>query len=267
MVKKQNRSQGNGSAASIITASGGWKRATDPGKRRLIGSIDGLEKCGKDNFALTSPGPIGVISLDLGLDGVIQKFQNKKEIWVAEHRVNTTKLRAEHSMEDVAAVADEAWTNIMRDYDEMLASGAKTGIIDTGSELWEILRLARFGKLDKVMPHHYGPVNAEFREVIRKAYDTDMNLWILHKMKAEYVNDKNTGDVKRGGFSDMGFLVQVVVRCWRDEQEKFPDCFHVTVTDCRKDPSLHGFDMQGAMATVGTLGQLVFPESSEEDWQ
>ena len=256
----------NGTASELITATGGFQRATSQAKRRLIGTIDGLEKCGKDHFALTSPGPIGIISLDLGLDGVIQKFQDKKEIWVAEHRVNTTKLRAEHSMEEVASVADEAWNNIMRDYQEMLASGARTGIIDTGSELWEILRLARFGKLDKVMPHHYGPVNAEFREIIRMAYDTGMNLWLLHKMKDEYTNDKRTGDVKRAGFSDMGFLVQIAVRCWRDDESQYPDNFHATVTDCRHDPSLHAFDMQGKMASVATLGQLVFPDSEAEEW-
>lgn len=227
--------------------------------------MDGLEKRGKNHFALSAPGPVGILSLDLGLDGVVQKFQNKKEIWVAEHRVNTTALRAQHNMEDVAEVANEAWNNIMRDYDEMLASGAKSGIIDTATELWEILRLARFGKLDQVRPHHYGPVNAEFREVIRKAYDTDMNLLLLHKMKDEYKNDSRTGDVKRSGFSDMGFLVQVIVQCWRDE-EKAPDCFHATVVDCRQDPTLNGFDMQGEMATFPTLAQLVFTETSAEDW-
>src|SRR5262249_32450037 len=157
---------GAGAASNLITARGGWVRATTAAKQRIIGTVDGLEKCGKDNFALTSPGPIGVLSLDLGLDGVVQKFQNKKEIWVAEHRVNTTKLRAEHSMEEVADVATEAWDNIVRDYDELLSSGAKTGIIDTGTELWEILRLARFGKLDQVMPRHYASVNAEFKELI-----------------------------------------------------------------------------------------------------
>jgi hypothetical protein len=203
----------------------------------------------------------------LGLDGVVQKFQDKKEIWVAEHRVNTTKLRAEFSAADVAGIASEAWDNIMKDYDEMLVSGARTGIIDTGSELWEILRLARFGKLEQVRPHHYGPVNAEFREVIRKAFDTDMNMWLLHKMKDEYINDKRTGDVKRTGFGDMGFMGQISLRCWRNDEEKYPDCFHVTVTDCRKAPELHGFDMNGEMATVATLGQLAFPDSSEEDWQ
>ena len=229
-----------GKSNGIITASGGWHRADAPVKRRMICSVDGLEKRGKNHFAFTAPGPIGIISLDLGMDGVVQKFQNKKEVWVAEHRVNTTKLRAEHSMEDVAGVANEAWDNIMRDYGEMLASGARTGIIDTSTELWEILRLARFGKLDQVRPHHYGPVNAEFREVIRMAYDTDMNLLLLHKMKPEYINDKNTGDVRRAGFSDMGFLVQVIVQCWRDDEVKAPDCFHVTVTDSRHDPSLNG---------------------------
>lgn len=264
MAQKSAGATANGD--SVITACGGWTRATSAAKQRIIGTIDGLEKCGKDNFALTSPGPIGVLSLDLGLDGVVQKFQDKKEIWVAEHRVNVNKLKTECTMAEAAAIASEAWANIMRDYAELLVSGAKTAIIDTGTELWEILRMARFGKLEQVLPRHYGPVNAEFKELIRAAYDTDMNMWLLHKMKDEYANDKRTGDLKRSGMSDIGYLVQVAVRCWRDDSEKFPDCFHVTVTDCRKDPSLHTFDMQGTMASVATLGQLMFPETSEEEW-
>lgn len=265
---KNKRSAGS----AAITAEGGWRRLETngngrPAKKRLICAVDGLEKRGKNHFSFTAPSPIGILSLDLGLEGVIEKFQSKKEIWVAEHRVNTTMLRAEHDIQEVANIANQAWNNIMRDYDELLTSGARTGIIDTGTELWEILRLARFGKLDQVKPHHYGPVNAEYREVIRKAFDTDMNLILLHKMKDEYVNDKRNGEVKRAGFSDTGFLVQVIVQCWRDDQEKAPDCFHATVTDCRHDPGMNGFDMQGELASFSTMAQLIFPDTGEDDWR
>ena len=36
-----------------------------------------------------------------------------------------------------------------------------TVVMDTASEAHELSRLAAFGKLTQVMPHHYGPVNAE----------------------------------------------------------------------------------------------------------
>ncbi len=43
----------------------------------------------------------------------------------------------------------------------------KSIVIDTASEAWELVRLARFGKLTQVMPQHYGPVNTEFRDMIK----------------------------------------------------------------------------------------------------
>ena len=235
--------------------------------RRLILSVDGLEKRGKTHFALTAPAPIMVLSLDLGMEGVIQKFQSEKEIWVAEHRVNVAALKKSGTTDEIAEQADQAWRNVLTDYQTALDSGARSVIVDSATELWEILRLARFGKLEQVKPHHYGPVNSEYREVIRMAYEYGANLLLLHKMKPEYINDKTTGEYKRSGFSDTGFLVQTILQCWRDDGSKAPDSFHVMVTDCRQDPALNGWDMMGEWATFSNLAMMIFPDSTEEEWK
>jgi len=112
------------------------------------------------------------------------------------------------------------------------------------------------------MPYHYGPVNAEYRELIRKAYASGKNLILLHKMKDEYVNDKRTGSLKRSGFSDTGYMVQVNVRMWRDEENNF----HLYVKDCRQSPEVAGLDLLNDMANFTTLATLVFPETTEKDW-
>lgn len=281
-------SRGGGGAAGGRTSQmripkGGFKRAGSPVAKRLITSIDGLEKQGKDHFGFTAPGPIGVISLDIGIDGVIQKFQDKKEIWVADYRVGVglTGSLKKPTLEDMQAVSDvcaKVWAGIVKDYLDIMDGGARSVIIDTGSELWEILRMARFGKLTQVMPHHYGPVNAEFREFIRAAYDRtrengypeDVNLIMLHKLKDEWRDGADgkghrTGEYKRAGMSDAGFLVQVNAVAWRDPTElAVPNCFHLTVTDCRQNPDMAGTDLSGDLCTFPNLAGLVLDCNPEE---
>jgi hypothetical protein len=85
------------------------------------------------------------------------------------------------------------------------------------------------------MPYQYGPVNDEYRNLVREAYKYDKNLILLHKMRPVYINDKRTGKYERSGFSDTGFLVQVNAEIQYEDGE-----FFLTIVDCRHDPSLNG---------------------------
>lgn len=267
--------------AGIRVPSGGFKRADAPVARRLICTIDGLDKQGKTHFGLTAPGPIAVINTDNGLDGVVQKFQSDKEIMVADYQINLNSGRVSkptlEQMNEIASICAKVWTNIMRDYTEALDGGARTVLCDTGTELWEILRMARFGKLTQVMPHHYGPVNAEFRDFVRMAYDRtraggypeDVNLIMQHKLKEEWKNGSDgkgtkTGEYERAGMKDIAFLVQVAAVAWREDDVPVPDCFHLTVTNCRHNPELAGQDLQGDMANFPTLAGAVLGVDPDE---
>jgi hypothetical protein len=125
-----------------------------------------------------------------------------------------------------------------------------------------MVRMARFGKLTQVKPHHYGPVNAEYRDLIRLAYANDKNFILLHKMKAEYVEDKRTGKFERAGFADTGFLVQLNAQTWRDEEMGFG----ITITDSRHQPHLAGMEITEPLLSFPFLAMQVYPESGEEDW-
>ena len=261
--------------SGIRVPSGGFRRADTPIARRIICSIDGLEKQGKDHFSLTAPGPICVISTDQGLDGVVQKFQAKKEIYIADYRISLAatglKKRTLEDMQELSSACNKIWSNIVRDYNEALESGARTVIVDTATELWEILRMARFGKLTQIMPHHYAPVNAEFDGFIKDSYEhPGVNLILLHKLKEEWKNSADgkgnkTGEYERAGFKGVAFAVQVNAVVWRDkDEEKVPNCFHITVQDCRHDPSLNGLDLAGEDCNFPTLAALVLGGEPEE---
>lgn len=273
--------KGKAKVVGIRIPEGGFKRADTPVARRLIMSVDGLDKQGKTNFGLTAPGPMAIINTDDGLDGVIQKFNQEKEIMVADYRIDFGGARVAKAtleqQQELANQCDKVWKNIVRDAHEALDGGARTILCDTGTELWEYLRMARFGKLTQVMPHHYGPVNAEFREFIRMAnrytvaegHPHDVNLILQHKLKEEYKNGSDgkgvrTGQYERAGMKDIGFLVQVAVVAWREDDVPVPDCFHITVNSCRHKAEVVGEDLTGDMANFPTLAALVLDADPDE---
>ena len=136
-------------------------------------------------------------------------------------------------------------------------SKVRTVVMDTASEVWELLRMAAFGKLDHVMPHHYGPVNAEYRGLLRMAYVSDKNLILLHKVKNEYINDKRTGNYERAGFTDTGFMVQVNVRCWRRLNGDKQLVFGMTIDDSRQNADVAGMELEGEMCSFPMLASVV----------
>jgi hypothetical protein len=250
---------------------GNFTIASHPTIRRLVVALDGLEKQGKTHFALTAPGPIAIQNLDIGLEGVIEKFQTDKLI----HRADYSFLAEKGDTQDqMIAKATPVFMQFLHDYKDIVIPRMKTGevrsgVIDTGGELWELQRLARLGKLTQVMPHHYTALNMEYQNLIREVYSTPGNLIILHKLKAEWKDNpttgkgNKTGQYERAGFSGTGFLVQVNATAYRDSA----GVFHILVRDCRQNPEVAGLDLEGDMATFPNLGMMVYPDSALEDWQ
>jgi hypothetical protein len=234
----------------------GFTRANSAVKRRLILSIEALEGSGKTRFALTAPGPIAFINFDYGLEGVVEAFQVKKPIYVAN-----VKLNFDGSKDQIVKAAEQELTTFEKNYQTALKQ-AKTIVVDTGTELWELMRLAAFGKLAQVMPHHYAPVNQEMTRLIKLAYDSDANLIVTHKLKEQWVNDKRTGQYEFAGMKDIPFLVQAHARLWSAE-----DGYHLRVGKCRQNAQVTGLELMNDMITFPTLAQFVFPDSEQSDWE
>lgn len=258
------------STAQSLSLGGGFKIANEAPKRRLVIAVDGLDKEGKSNFLLTAPGPIAYQNFDTGTEGVIEKFQTSKIIHRADYKV---KILKGMSPEQAIGAAAPAWEQFVEDYKIALDQGIKGKIKtigwDTASENWEILRLARLGKLTQVMPHHYTALNTEYRNLVREVFDTPLNMVLLHKLKPEWKDStgsgkgNKTGNYERAGFGDMAFLVQINVICWRDKDGHF----HVTVKNCRQNPAVAGLDLVDEMASFKWLAVNVYPDTMLEDWE
>jgi len=231
----------------------GLKKVDTKITKRMIVNVVGKEKQGKTNFGLTAPGPIVLFDLDYGLEGVVHKFAGQKAIYHSEYRIS--EIAAGQFVSQIERFKKEFAATLKE-------KEVRTVLIDTGTELWELLRMARFGKLTQVMPQHYGPVNAELRGMIRDVYSSDKNLVILHKMTEVYRNNQPTGEYAMAGFKDIPYNVQVNVLCWRDTE----GVFHATINDCRQNSDLAGMDLTGEMVNFPSLATLVFPGTEEEDW-
>jgi hypothetical protein len=235
-------------------------------KPRLILSIEGLDKSGKSNLAFTAPGPLGYLEFDIGAEGVVEKFQDDKVILAP--RAYETRFEGGAQKTD----ADKEFTRFEKDYKSSLRQLRST-IVDTASETWELLRLARFGKLTQVKPHHYVEVNQEYRDLVRFAFEHDSNLILLHKLKATWAEGKDgksskTGELERQGFSETGYLVQMNVRCWREEVRDPRDLgFRCQILNCRQNPEVAGEILSNEQITFATLGMMALPQLDPAVWE
>jgi len=238
----------------------GFKVAKKTVIKRLILSVEGQEREGKTTFALSAPGPIALLALDPGLERVIEKWVGEKKIYVAEF--------------DYRDVGDQnewrkMWRKMWDTYMDALNSPEiRTVVVDTFTEAYELQRLAAFGQLSKVMPHQYAPVNAELRDMVRKAYKGDKNLILLHKMKEVYQlnkktgDDSRTGDMERAGWSKIGYEVQAELRTYRDENG-----FGVRVRNCRHNADIMGEEYGEPVNDFVSVAMEMVEGSEEGDWK
>ena len=221
----------------------------------------GHEKRGKTYWALSAPGPVAVISSDAGTEATVRVWERAgKDVLLFRHIVPPTGQNID--------TYERAWDKVAQAmYEAMESSYFRTVVVDTATEMWELLRLARFGRLTQVMPHHYGPVNAEFRSLINKAVNCGKNTVWIHKVKKVYKTNKNgvdswSGEWERAGFTDFGYIIDLVVENDISEGE-----FVVRVVDSRyRTAQVNGQEFRGVMGLFPALAMELRPETSWEDW-
>lgn len=225
--------------------------------RRLVVSLSGKAKTGKTHFALTAPSPLIYFNVDIGTEGVVGKFQEEgKQVLIYDVRVPRE-------------AGKDLWAQMWADFKLRVRSAynirSGTVVWDTASEVYELARLAHFGRLSEIKPSDYAVVNNEWREVMRLAYDSPANTVFIHKVKAVWgmvasssgrSSLTKTGEFEPAGFSEMDYLVQanLVTGCTiRDGVAEFT----AFVKDCRHDPNIAGTLLEGDMCNFEFLLSLV----------
>jgi len=231
-------------------------------------SLEGLQKCGKTEFGLSMPGNLFILNLNWGLQGVIEKHILKgKAIYVQDIFIPFSKELPGQNITILSTAAAEQWRKAILVLQEAVKDSEINSIfIDTASELWELLRLARLGKLAQVLPIQYSAVNAEFRQLLQLLLTCGKNVVLSHKVKPEYVNDQKTNRFERAGFGDTGFDVQVELKADRDLKREGDDQFTVTFMDCRANKDLKGQSVFGKNATFLNVVKMIYPDTTDKDW-
>jgi hypothetical protein len=220
--------------------------------RRLIASVEGIEKVGKSTFSLSalSEGDVAYMNWDMGEEGVIHKFKDSPNKLYQMKLIPPGSLALEKGKSKDQY--KEAWELSKAAYYAALESTAPTVVLDTGTEWYESARLAFHGRLDKVLARDYGIVYAELRKMVRDAFETKKNVIYIHKLKDEYINDKRTGNQEFSGFKDIPFLVQARVQCFYTAGE-----FGIRILDSRHRPELKGMGLKGALCSFSTLLSII----------
>jgi hypothetical protein len=214
------------SAPAATTSNGaevGWEDAPTEFTRRVaLVYIYGDTGTGRTSLALTMPGPIALAHAGEKIDGVIQRFARQKKV-----RAVNFGGRFGGSEQDIANQAGPIWNKLRESWFDAIDNWARTAILDTDTEGWELIRLAKFGELNPKgrVDSNYGPVNAEWKSMFKRFRAQDRcSIVTIGQTKDEYrefikngnKSSERTGRTIRAGQKDVPYMADVVLRCDKD---------------------------------------------------
>lgn len=248
---------------AAVAALDRFKRATSNAVPRIIGLSGGEPGGGKSHFWLTAPGPIVVLSFDKGMEGVVEKFAEHKEIRVVEYDWEPT----DETFDQVEAI--RLRTQVVEDY-YFACEHARTVVFDKSNDFWSLVRYSEFG--DKTaMQLNYDALNQRMRKYVNHPKKLTINAGFVESLKDEYAkvtkaNGKEgasaTGNRKFAGFKELDGLVNVVM------YHDFADgVFNTSIPSKARgigSEEVMGKTFQNLDFT--TLGMMLFPDTDRPDW-
>lgn len=255
-----------GGSGSVGSSSGLWEDAPTEFTRRVVfKEYYGDTGTGRTSLALSAPGPIALLHAGEKIEGVIQPFANQKIVKVMNFGGTFVG-----TPQQIADAANDTWRRFTRAYFDAY-DWARTIIVDTHTELWELIRLARFGGLKPAggrVDANYGPVNAEFRSLFKHFKTQDQtNLIIIGQTKDEYKMKggksdgmgERTGATIRAGMKEIPYMADVLVRT-----DKVNGDFSATIEKGWFNASVEGLPLPDQ--SFASIMELITGVGSEE-WE
>ena len=206
----------------------------------LVVGIWGNDKTGKSSLALSFPKPIQHFEFDLGgYDRAIKRFKKERDAglittkpFIMPIQGNIDGVSIKESK--IITGAKETWYKFLMAYLEFLKGNMVTGIMDTGTLLYNLdcdaylqekqelqlpLRpdgMGQDGKSLRVIlqPPEYREPNTRMRGLIYQAKAHGKNLVLTHHSRDEYkpmlnqrtgnIEETKTGAKERSGFASLG---------------------------------------------------------------
>ena len=228
---------------------------------RLSIASRGRTKCGKTHFALmTTPQPVAYIMLDPGSVKLAQKAASMGRIILPKF--------IEHSKKETKEIAEKLWKDYRASLRTVMATKAiRTLVVDTITEVWELLQLAEFGKLKQNNKWAYGGLNAEFAGLIDELYYTrpDLNLVFIQKVKKEYSALTKDGEEKwdgksyyAQGYSGLDYLVDLSISHGFNDRQFFFETLSTEAT--RMGGEFSGVRFKGDECTFLDLALEIYKD-------
>lgn len=239
---------------------------TQPLKRSIIVSAEGLEKHGKTTFMGSMPEPLIIFTTDMAgirRANLTERFPHKDIRLVTLNDVDMSS-----HPDTIKDQAKSAVDDFKRQWRVALSAGRSVGI-DNASDLWLLFRLAEFGRVkieSKTFGSEYDGINADFTNIIRQAYKHSVNVCLLHQVNAQ--RDERgkivAGSYSRKGFRHMGPLVDELVSIYRTDDD---GKFMLRVIESGFNASLRNQEWE-VSADVAFIDYAlkVFPRSTPDQW-
>lgn len=243
-----------------------WEAApTEFTQRTVFMQIDGETGSGRSTLAFSAPGPIALIHTMEKIPGIVEKFAREKEIKIIKlgmgNKIGGTRTDlAKNCIERIAIAKDAIWD---------ASTWAKTIMIDTHTDLWEILRLARFGTLTPqgLVSTLYGPVNAEWNAIFDPFKDDPpCNLIAIGKVGEQYRNDKPTGVLEAKGQKDFIYKADVRIRTLKAAKKGESPTFKARIDKGWMNAQYEGMEFEGEEATFANIMAMI-TEVDASEWE
>lgn len=241
--------------------------------------IFGEHGAGKTRFCITAPDPIGFIPLDRKARKTIEK--TARELGKVVVMPDKDFIRVENPMA-LAVMKPEDAKVYYRKHVNTVKEAAfklyqhkdiKTVCIDTGTQLWEDMLFAEFGRSQRIMPRDRGPCNQEMIDFLNAL--SGKNLIVTHRAKEIWSGGdagKPTGRYEHAGFPHLGYYVNVLAEFVCDEKKKAEDeeRYYMNISLCQANADIQGPAgkkfLADDMVTFMALAMSIYPDSDPESW-
>lgn len=252
-------------------------------------AVYGDEGAGKTEFSCTAPGVIGFIPLERKCRQSVYTAREKygKTILLPEQdfirSTNPVALANLHpdkctlmsqkippmccAPHYYRAHVDSVKTALMSLY---LSPDVDSIVIDSGTQLWEDMLMAHYGRTNRIMPLDRKPCNQEMIDLLNSL--SGKNLVITHRSTQVWKGNAPTDKKKLDGFGKIGFFVSAIVKCVNDDElgEGDEGWFYMDIDMCQANPSIAKKAgkkaLEDSAMTFANLAMLIFPESDPEQW-
>lgn len=243
-----------------------YRKDSSPIRPRLIWSSFGEEGTLKTTFGAQGPGPVVIQSLDFGTEGVLDELRREKEIVVLEYPWRPTESTTQAEAIDLRDAFES-------DYRHALTY-ARTVLWDKESQIYPLFTAAQWPEGYEPAPREHAPLQQRYRALINEAKETDINFGLIQGMKSPWAGGDGSGKLRktkdriRRGFAEIGELVHVNIEHYVELLPGLePNHRFMFRTGKLRGPGARSLQYQEMPAvTFAEFGQLLFPESREEDW-